>query len=119
MSWTFSQLPLNTGGGGAHWQQIGKAALLFLGLGCNLFQLPSPAPAAVPPGLAMAQDLLKPHGFVKGHEKVMNLVKGEGAKNNWGGSSSYRSPYLQPAPLQAFISAAPELSSPLSLPRPS
>ena len=118
MSWTFSQLSLNAGGGGAHQQWTGKAVLLFLGLGCNLLQLPSLAPAAVPPGLATAQDLLKRHGFVKGHQKVLNLVKGEGAENNGGVPGSYRSPDLQPAPLQTFISASPELGSPLSLPCP-
>lgn len=66
----------------------------------------------------MAQDLLKPHKFIKEHQKVPSLVKGEGAENNGGVPSSYHSPDLQPAPLQTFTSASPELGSPLSLPHP-
>lgn len=102
VSWTFSQLSLNAVGGGAQQQRMGKAVVLFLGLGCSLLQLPSPTPAAVPPGPAMAQDLFKPHGFVKGHQKVLNLVKGEGAENNVGGGGEVE---VFPAPIAHPISS--------------
>lgn len=74
---TFSRLPLNAQGDGAHQQWIGKALLLFLGLGCDLLNC-LPLPQSL-----LSWPWLRTFPSPTEHRKVLNLVKGEGAENTW------------------------------------
>lgn len=76
----------NAGGGGAHQQWIGKAVLLFWGLGCNLLNCLPLSQCLLPwPWLRASSNPTE-------HQKVLNLVKGEGAGNNWGFPASFAHP---------------------------